>query len=77
MKKIEIFKVEDGEINRVKRHCPKCGPGVFLAEHNNRNSCGKCGYTEFKAGGKKEQPVIKQEEQTPVEPEPVVDNKSE
>lgn len=28
--------------------CPKCGPGVFLAEHNNRSSCGKCGYTEFK-----------------------------
>ena len=28
--------------------CPKCGPGVFLAEHGNRSACGKCGYTEFK-----------------------------
>jgi small subunit ribosomal protein S27Ae len=28
--------------------CPKCGPGVFLAEHKNRTACGKCGYTEFK-----------------------------
>ena len=28
--------------------CPKCGPGVFLANHKNRTSCGKCGYTEFK-----------------------------
>ncbi|MEM3374522.1 MAG: 30S ribosomal protein S27ae [Candidatus Woesearchaeota archaeon] len=28
--------------------CPKCGPGVFMAEHKNRISCGKCGYTEFK-----------------------------
>lgn len=30
-----------------KRACPKCGPGVSLAEHKNRRSCGKCGYTEM------------------------------
>jgi len=29
--------------------CPKCGPGVFLAAHKNRDSCGKCGYTIFKS----------------------------
>jgi small subunit ribosomal protein S27Ae len=28
--------------------CPKCGPGVFLANHKDRESCGKCGYTEKK-----------------------------
>ena len=28
--------------------CPKCGSGVVMAEHSNRRSCGKCGYTEFK-----------------------------
>ena len=39
---------KDGKLERKKRNCPKCGPGVFLAEHGNRNSCGKCGYTEFK-----------------------------
>lgn len=27
--------------------CPKCGNGTFMAKHKNRNSCGKCGYTEF------------------------------
>ena len=27
--------------------CPKCGPGVFMAEHKNRSHCGKCGFTEF------------------------------
>ena len=37
---------ENGELK--KKTCPKCGPGVFLAEHGNRFSCGKCGYTEFK-----------------------------
>ncbi|MCL4403612.1 MAG: 30S ribosomal protein S27ae [Candidatus Marsarchaeota archaeon] len=26
--------------------CPKCGSK--MADHKNRLSCGKCGYTEFK-----------------------------
>ncbi len=48
MKGREVFKIDNGRIKRARRHCPKCGDGVFLAEHNNRLSCGKCGYTEFK-----------------------------
>jgi small subunit ribosomal protein S27Ae len=39
---------KEGKLERKKRHCPKCGPGVFLADHADRASCGKCGYTEFK-----------------------------
>ena len=66
MKKIEFFKVEGDRINRFRRHCPKCGAGVFLAEHKNRLSCGKCGYTEFKSGGAKETKPPKVEEK-PVE----------
>ncbi|MEM4348485.1 MAG: ribosomal S27a family protein [Candidatus Anstonellaceae archaeon] len=31
-----------------KKHCPKCGSGVRLAEHKDRRSCGKCGYFEKK-----------------------------
>ena len=53
MKGREIFKVEGDKITRLRRHCPKCGDGFFLAEHKNRFSCGKCGYTEFKSGRKK------------------------
>jgi small subunit ribosomal protein S27Ae len=34
---------------KVKRECPKCGAGIFLAEHKNRFHCGKCGLTEFKS----------------------------
>ena len=49
MKKREIFKVEGDKIVRLRRNCPKCGDGVFLAEHKNRLSCGACGYTEFKS----------------------------
>ena len=47
--KKDFFAVsKEGKLERKKRHCPKCGPGVFLADHNDRASCGKCGYTEFK-----------------------------
>ena len=49
MKKREIFKVEGNKITRLRRSCPKCGGGVFLAEHKDRLSCGACGYTEFKS----------------------------
>ncbi len=31
----------------TKKHCPRCGPGTFLAEHKNRVYCGKCHYAEF------------------------------
>ena len=43
-----FYKVSDNKLERVRKNCPKCGAGVFLAEHKDRFSCGKCGYTEFK-----------------------------
>jgi small subunit ribosomal protein S27Ae len=46
--KKDAYKVEDGKVTRTRKHCPKCGPGVFMAEHDNRTTCGKCCYTEFK-----------------------------
>lgn len=74
MMKREIFKIEGDKIVRLRRNCPKCGDGVFLAEHKNRLSCGKCGYTEFKSKKdkkpevpveeKKEEPTEKSEEGT-------------
>ncbi|MHC1579554.1 MAG: 30S ribosomal protein S27ae [Candidatus Alkanophagales archaeon] len=42
------YEVRDGKLVRRRRPCPRCGEGVFLAEHPDRRSCGKCGYTEFK-----------------------------
>jgi len=43
-KKYEAY--VDGK--KVKKECPKCGKGIFLAEHKNRFHCGTCAYTEFK-----------------------------
>lgn len=42
------YKVEGGKLVRLAKFCPRCGPGVYLAEHKDRWSCGKCGYTEMK-----------------------------
>lgn len=48
MMKRELYQVEGEKLTRLRRFCPRCGPGTFLAEHENRLTCGKCGYTEFK-----------------------------
>ena len=69
MRKREIFKVEGDRLTRLRKTCPKCGAGIFLAEHKDRLSCGSCGYTEFKAGGKKNPPKPVKEEK-PVEEAP-------
>ena len=41
------YSVEDGKLVRKAEFCPepRCGPGIFLAVHKDRKSCGKCGYT--------------------------------
>ncbi|MFH0752678.1 MAG: 30S ribosomal protein S27ae [archaeon] len=46
-KKYSKYKLEGGKLVKGKS-CPKCGEGIFLAEHKDRNTCGKCGYTEFR-----------------------------
>jgi small subunit ribosomal protein S27Ae len=46
--KAQLYKIEGNKLVRTRKACPKCGPGVFLGEHKDRNSCGNCGYTEFK-----------------------------
>ena len=45
-KKYIHYTISGSKITR-KQHCPRCGPGVFLAQHNGRVHCGKCNYTEF------------------------------
>lgn len=45
----DYYKVDkDGNVERDKRTCPRCEKGTFMAEHYDRYSCGRCGYTEFK-----------------------------
>ncbi|MDH3364733.1 MAG: 30S ribosomal protein S27ae [Thermoplasmata archaeon] len=48
--KKDCYSFEGDTLKRSKKHCPKCGPGVFMGVHKDRVSCGKCGYTEFVKG---------------------------
>ncbi|MBW3020269.1 30S ribosomal protein S27ae [Candidatus Woesearchaeota archaeon] len=45
-KKYDKYEVTGETIKRKQPFCPKCGPGVFLAVHKDRKTCGKCGYME-------------------------------
>jgi len=44
----KLYKVDDTTLTRLKKECPRCGKGYFMAEHKDRMSCGNCGYTTFK-----------------------------
>ena len=43
----KFYKIEDGKLKRIKKPCPRCGPGTWLAEHKGRLYCGRCSYTIF------------------------------
>ncbi|MDI6859974.1 MAG: 30S ribosomal protein S27ae [Methanocellales archaeon] len=45
----KFYDISDNTLKRMRQICPRCGDGVFLAEHSDRLACGKCGYTEFKS----------------------------
>ena len=44
----KLYKVDDTTATRLKKECPRCGKGYFMAEHKDRMSCGNCGYTTFR-----------------------------
>lgn len=43
----KYYTVNENKITRTKPFCPKCGTGIFLAEHADRMTCGRCGYTKY------------------------------
>jgi small subunit ribosomal protein S27Ae len=77
-KKWELYEVSGETLLRKNRFCPRCGEGVFMAEHSNRFSCGSCGYTEWKEGKDRiePKPAPKPEvEEKPEEEEPKKEEK--
>ena len=44
----KIYTVSGQMLTNKNKSCPKCGDGFFMANHKNRITCGKCGYTEKK-----------------------------
>ncbi|GBF96226.1 ubiquitin-40S ribosomal protein S27a [Raphidocelis subcapitata] len=53
---LKFYKVDDsGKVQRLRKQCPQCGPGTFMATHFDRVYCGKCTTTylvEAEKGGK-------------------------
>ena len=41
------FKIDGDKISRLKKICVRCGKGVYMSEHKDRRTCGKCTDTEF------------------------------
>ena len=40
---LKFYKVDDaGKVQRLRKVCPQCGPGIFMATHFNRVYCGSC-----------------------------------
>ena len=48
VRKSDLYKVDGDKIERKNQICPRCGEGVFMADHGDRFACGNCGYTEMK-----------------------------
>ena len=43
----QYFKIEGEKAIRVRKNCIRCGKGVYMSNHKDRHTCGKCGDTEF------------------------------
>jgi len=43
----KLYKVEGDALSRLRKECPRCGRGYFMAQHGNRLTCGHCGYTVY------------------------------
>ena len=43
-----IYKIEGEKVVRLRPTCERCGPGYFMADHQDRFTCGHCGFTRYK-----------------------------
>ena len=43
----KYYKIDGGKVTRTRKICSRCGKGVFMSEHKDRRTCGKCNNTEF------------------------------
>lgn len=51
----KLYEISGTVIKRKNRTCPKCGKAVFMARHGDRETCGKCGYSEIHSSKKKQE----------------------
>ena len=50
---LKFYKVDGNDkVTRLRKECMSCGAGVFMAQHKNRFTCGKCSVTALVDGKK-------------------------
>jgi small subunit ribosomal protein S27Ae len=42
------YKIEEDGLKRLRPYCERCGSGYFMADHDDRYTCGHCGLTRYK-----------------------------
>lgn len=47
-----IYKIEKDKVVRLRPTCERCGSGYFMADHGDRYTCGRCGFTKYKPSEK-------------------------
>lgn len=45
-----LYKIEGEKVTRLRPTCERCGPGYFMAKHQDRYTCGHCGFTRYRQG---------------------------
>ncbi len=69
--KATAYKLEGSKITKIKKECPRCGAGTFMAHHKDRSYCGRCHYTEFSQPSSPAQKQPQQhQQQQPVQQQP-------
>ena len=60
---LKYYKVDDatGKVTRLKKECPNCGSGNFMANHFDRYYCGRCHVTFLQTEAKKPEAPAKKE----------------
>jgi len=43
-----LYKTENDKVVRLRPTCERCGVGYFMADHGDRYTCGRCGFTRYK-----------------------------
>jgi small subunit ribosomal protein S27Ae len=47
-----LYKIEGDKVARLRPTCERCGTGYFMGDHNDRYTCGHCGFTRYKRAEK-------------------------
>ena len=59
-----------GKVQRLRRTCPNCGHGVYMAQHFNRVYCGKCHSTYIDKNAPKNPPPKAEAPKSDAKPDP-------